>query len=121
MYGICVLFIYFSLIEMYFNFQYKVLFYSIDGRLLKKYVSDSFGLVSLTWNKINNFVAIGDSFGEVSLLFLTLLFYSLIAFKWYNFMIYYVLLIAISYYYFYTYFEIFLCLLNYICNVHLSI
>lgn len=82
MYSICDLF------DFFHYFQYKVLFYSIDGRLLKKYMSDTFGLISLSWNKINNFVAIGDSFGEVSLLFSNIIIPFTYCFKWYNFMIF---------------------------------
>lgn len=52
----------------YLVFQSKVLFYSIDGRLIGKYVPDSnFGWNSINWNSARNLIAFGDCFGEVSI------------------------------------------------------
>ncbi|XP_054719846.1 WD repeat-containing protein WRAP73-like isoform X2 [Uloborus diversus] len=47
----------------------KVYFYSIDGRLLGKYCTNAyFAPIIISWNHFGNYVALGDCFGEVTVL-----------------------------------------------------
>ncbi|GFT07080.1 WD repeat-containing protein WRAP73 [Nephila pilipes] len=47
----------------------KVVFYSIDGRILGKYVKPvMFGITFFSWNFDGNLIALGDYFGEVTVL-----------------------------------------------------
>ncbi|GFT99072.1 WD repeat-containing protein WRAP73 [Trichonephila clavipes] len=51
------------------HFKPKVIFYSIDGRILGKYVKlATFGFTFFSWNTRGNLIALGDYFGEVTVL-----------------------------------------------------
>ncbi|GFY63812.1 WD repeat-containing protein WRAP73 [Trichonephila inaurata madagascariensis] len=52
-----------------FTEEPKVIFYSIDGRILGKYVKLAmFGFTFFSWNTHGNLIALGDYFGEVTVL-----------------------------------------------------